>query len=761
MVPEENLLARRFVTGKGQYLADLDIPDMVHVSFVRSQVAHAKINSMTLAGNQDRLISGSEFMEQIEPLRIEGTGVVPYDWYPISEHAYYVGEPIGMVYGGSPYEAEDLKYDVDVEYQEIAPIVDIHASLISPVALHKEVPHNILYHKYINKEYTKDIFRKCYIQFEHTFNYGRQSAAPLEGRGVIAKFDSKAETLTVWSSTQNPWGVRTAISKSLKIENSKVRVIRPDVGGTFGQKAGVYAEEIALAWLSIKLNRPVKWVEDRSENLTSGQPSHETEITVKLGADKEGRILAVKANIMSDCGAHHLYPFGASIIPATASTSLFSVYRVGVAEMEITGIATNKATLGSYRGVGMNGATFATERMMDILAHKLSLDPAELRLKNLLTKEEFPHEGPVGQILDSGDYKKTLELALKSSQYSKYISKHETSVGMLSGIGIGCFNEHSGTSSKDYAKRGVTSMASYDAARIKVLADGSLEFNISTAASGQGHDELIRKLLSKRLGVNPAKIVVNEADTELCPEGFGTGVDRGAIAISELVFGGVNRLLEIMVNDAKRELNIEIEFNFADVRFVTNEQNRKHISFHELVNIIGRHRNNQDVVFEVTHVSDLENQVFSNGAHIAQIEIDPGSFAVKVLKYFVVIDCGHVLDWDSVYRQVIGGIGQGIGMALLEEMKFTTEGQVITGSLMDYLVPLSIDMPYMDVRFLEHPSPFTTGGVKGVGQVGAVASGAAIANAIANALGLSGPEPSNIPLSPQRIFEFIEQSSNN
>jgi len=753
-------LDRRFVTGQGQYLADLDIPDMVHVSFIRSQVAHAKINGMTLAGNKDiRLISGSQFMEYIEPLRIEGAGVVSYDWYPISGHAYYVGEPIGMVYSDSRYEAEDLKDDVYVEYEEITPIVDIHTSIKSPVTLHKEVPGNILYHRFINQGSTKDNFSKSYIQFEHTFTYGRQTAAPLECRGVIAKYDSNKGTLIVWSSTQNPWGVRTAICKALKLAKSNVRVIRPDVGGTFGQKAGVYAEEIAIAWLAIKLGSPVKWVEDRTENLISAQPSHETEITVKLGADKEGRILAIKANILSDCGAHHLHPFGASIIPSTASTSLFSVYRVGTAEVEITGIATNKATLGSYRGVGMNGATFATERMMDILAYKLSLDPAELRLKNLLTKTEFPHTGPVGQILDSGDYKKTLQLALESSQYWNKL-KQKKSDGMLFGIGIGCFNEHSGTSSKDYAKRGVTSMASYDAATLRVLADGHLEFNISTAASGQGHDELIKKLVSQRLGILPENIVVNEADTELCPEGFGTGVDRGAIAISELVYGGCNNLLKAMIDVAKLERNTK-NVSFTDGRFVTDRQKSESINFDAFVRAIGEHRNNEDVIFEVTHVSDLENQVFSNGVHIAQIEIDPNTLIINVLKYFVVIDCGHVLDRNSVYRQIIGGIGQGIGMALLEEIQFTSEGQVITGSLMDYLVPLSTNMPNMDVKFLEHPSPFTTGGVKGVGQAGVVASGAAIGNAIANALGITGPELNHIPVSPQRIFGLINQLRSN
>ncbi len=754
-------MEERFVTGSATYLDDVVPPDCLAVCFIRSDYPHARIRSMELRGYpQETLISGADLQQEIKPLRFEGPGSASYDWFPLSDTALYVGEPIGLVFAKDRYEAEDIASQVLVDYEPLQPITDVETALSGSAVLHPELSDNILYQRAINPGTADEALSRAPVIVEGTFHHHRQTAVPLEPRGVIASWDPNAPKLTVWTSTQMPWSVRIAVAEALGLREEEVRVIKPDVGGSFGQKAAVYAEEIAIAWLAMRTGRPVKWVEDRRESLIAAQPGREAEVALKVGADSEGRLLAVKAKIRVDNGAHYIYPFSASLNPMTAVIPLFGPYRLDVLEVEALAVATNKATLGSYRGVGIGAGIFATERAMDMLASSLGIDPAEIRLRNLLTKEDLPYSTPLGATYETGDFRENLRLALEMAGYANPAPRGQGS--SLQGIGIACFNKHSGTGSRDYLKRGVASFPAYDSASIHISPDGLISVSFSSASTGQGHISLARRLVAERFTVPPAKVKVLEGDTDRCPTGFGSGCDRGAIAIEGAVLTACDRLLDKMNRIAAQMLEADGGVVLDNGHFSDANKRGSSVSFDEIVRA-AYYRSPQFVPpsgmspgLDATVVWDLEEQVSSNSAHVAFIELDPETAKVQVRRYVAVTDCGRILDPEAVEGQIRGGIVQGVGEALLEEVVYDDDGQILTSSLMDYFVPAATDVPTIELRQNTDPVAAANSEVKGIGNSGTVGVPAAVSNAVANALKSPGVAPNEVPLTPQRIFRLLE-----
>ena len=679
------------VKGGATYLADLRLPGALEAAFVRAPQAPATFRPPELPEGVHDARS-----LRLGPIRVVGRGHAETAWPPLADGvARFTGEALAVAVAADRHRAEDLAESV---YFDLEPAAG---------PLHAEAPDGVLFSAAAGGE-VEAAFAAAAVVVEESFRCSRQTPLPLETRGVAAAPDG--DRVTVWTSTQVPHLARTLIAGCLGLAEERVRVVTPEVGGGFGLKAHVFPEEVVVAALALRLGRPVRWVEDRRENLLASAHAHEEEVRIRLALDPEGRFLAAEADVTADVGAYSIYPFGAALEPITTAQTILGPYRVGAYRFRARGLASAKAPAGAYRGVGMNAGAFAGERMVDLAAARLGLDPLEIRRRNLVT--EFPHTTAAGRNLDSGDYRALLDRVAAAASYPELRERQRAAraAGRLFGIGIGLFNEHSGTGQTEYRRRGVTVIPGNDAARVRVAPDGGIEIYTSAAEAGQGHPETYRLLAARELGVDPARVTVIEGDTDSCPPGSGTFVSRGGV-------GGLSSLAAALREAAARDLEPGLD---------------------------------------VTHSVD-PLQVYPSGAHLAVVEVDPLSAIVRVTEYHAVEDCGTIVNAAAVEEQVRGGIAMGLGGVLLEEIHYGEDGQPLGSTLLDYLVPLATDLPpVLTVDHLESPSPSTVLGSKGVGEGGTIGAFAAVANAVADALAPLGVELTELPASPNRLFEAIE-----
>jgi aerobic carbon-monoxide dehydrogenase large subunit len=679
------------VTGRGRFIADLAPDDCMEVCFVRSPVPHAVIRSVELGSAQTT--GGAEL--GLRPLRLEAGGMVSVLWHPLpTERVRYVGEPVAMAWGEDRYAAEDLAEAISVDYAPLPP----------GTPLHDAAPDGVLFSRSVDSGGVDEAMAQAHLVLERTFKTARQSALPLEGRGVVADHDGATGVTTLWTSTQLPHLVRRGVAHALGIDEDSVRVMVPHVGGGFGLKASLYAEEIAVAALARGLGRPVRWIEDRTENLLAGTHGHDTRVWLRVAVGPDGRVHAIDADVLSDVGAYSVWPGTAGVEPATAALSLFGPYALDAIRFRVRAVASNRCPVGPCRGIGQNAAVFATEQMMEAIAAALGVDPLELRRRNAV--HDLPWTSPVGRELDSGDYLALLGRLEEASGYQELLGQRAAAraEGRLLGVGISLFNEISASGSVDYRRRGVTSLPGTDAARVVVTAERRVEIYTSAADAGQGHADTYRALAERELGLRPEEVEVIQGDTARCPDGSGTFISRGAVGV-------VASVVEALRAAAKGDL---------------------------------------EPGTDVTHVHD-PSQVYPCGAHLAVVEIDPVGLVPHVVRYVVVEDCGRVLDRDLVEGQVRGAVAMGIGEVLFEEHTYSEDGQLLTGSLRHYLPPLAPNVPPVEIHHLESPSPGTALGSKGVGEAGTIGAFGAVANAVADAIAPLGMELTELPYSPERI----------
>ena len=683
--------AARLVSGRGEFVADLALEGCLEVCFVRSDVSHARVDRVDLSTRHG--VTGPDL--GLRPLTLEAGGMVPVAWQPMAlDRVRYVGEPVAMVWAQDRYTAEDLAEGVVVHYSRLP----------ATTPLHDAAPDGLLLSRTLDSGGVDEALAQAECVIERTLRPARQSAVPLETRGVVAQHDPSTGVTTVWTSTQLPHLVRAGIAHALDTDQASVRVVVPNVGGGFGLKANLYAEEIALAALARRLGTPVRWIEDRAENLIAGTHAHDTQVTLRVAADRSGRLLAVDARVRADVGAYSVWPATAMPEAAVAAMSLFAPYTFPRFRVQIEAVATNKTPVGPCRGIGQNAAVFATERAMDLIATELGIDPLEIRRRNVV--RDLSWTSPAGRRLDSGDYDELLGLLEPDYVELRAQQAEARAAGRLFGIGLGVFNEISASGSEDYRRRGVTSLPGTDAARAVVTPDGRIELYTSAADAGQGHADTYRILAATELGISPDRIDVIEGDTELCPEGSGTFISRGAVGVAACV-------LEALREVAKRDLTPGTD---------------------------------------VTHVHD-PSQVYPSGAHLAVVEIDPESLVPKVVRYLAVEDCGRILHPDVVDGQIRGGVAMGIGEVLYEAHRYDPDGRLETTTLRDYLVPLTTTIPDIEVRHRESPTTATPLGSKGVGEAGTIGAFGAVSNAVADALAPLGIELTELPYAPEQIFE--------
>ena len=769
----------RMVRGRGRFLDDVKLQGMCYAAFVRSEYAHANIVSIDVSAAMEvpgaiGVITPDEVLPHVNPVRPAAPGssefARPYDRFPVPPgKVTFVGDPIVAVAAESPHAAQDMAEAVVVEYEPL-PVVGGLEQAMAPDApvIHAGMNDNVVFYRQFGDGDVDGAFARSSLVLNKTFNFPRQTGVPLEARGVIASYDSGQDRLTLWASCRSPHLVKTTVSNVMRLPQHSVRVISGDVGGEFGIKGAAYPESIILSFLSRKVDRPVKWVEDRMESLVACGHAHEMAVDVSVAVNDEGRILGVRARVLVDQGAHTLGPTSAGLEPMTAGQSIVGPYRIDNFVCDSYGVLTNKCPGAAYRGVGTVQGVFVIERVMDMVADELGMDPADVRMTNFIQPQDQPFNTSAGRLYDSGDYPETLAKLLEVSNYQQLREEQAQARerGEMVGIGICCFVEHSSTGSQDYRKRGVYGLPAFDSATIRVDAGGNVLAAVSAKSTGQSHDSVFATLVARELGVPYETVKILEGDTDVTPFGSGTGVSRSAVST-----GGAIRLAAADIRRKATEIarffleTENEELQISDGQIFDPADPAKTVTFaavaaaaHDASRIVSL-PDNIERGLQVTRTFDPPHQTFGHGAHLAVTRVDAETGIVNVEQYFCVEDCGTIIDHVIVDGQVVGAVAFGISNALHEELVYDDGGQLLTGTLMDYLVHTASDIPDIQTLHTETPSPFTQGGVKGVGEAGTVGAYTAVGNAVADALLPLGVELTHPPVGPRRVWEMINSNA--
>jgi aerobic carbon-monoxide dehydrogenase large subunit len=764
----------RLLRGRGRYVDDVpEPPGTLHLTFVLSPHAHARIVSIdTEAASQvegvHAIYTGRDFAGRIRALTpdIEQPGFQPVgrEAMPV-DRVRFVGEGVAVVVASDRYTAEDATELVQVEYEDL-PVAGTVEAARAPdaVLVHENTRDNVLFRAALKTDGFEAAFAGAHLVVSDTFYSPRLAALSLEPRGCLAVFDNGLERLTFYTSTQIPHIVRTALAEALDWDETKLRVIAPDVGGGFGMKAYLYPEELIAAYLARELDAPIKWTSDRREDLLSSVQGRGYRFDVALAFKADGELIGTRADIFCDIGAYPAYPFGAATSAGGAAIYLPGPYRMPHYAYETRAVTTHTCPTGVYRGVAAPVAFFATEALMDRAALALGLDPAEIRRRNVLVDADLPYTTPVKIPYTSGTFQKCLIRALDESGYESFRSKQPPDRmmnGKLRGIGIGCIVEHTGQGASRYRIRGVRSVPGFDSAHVEVQPNGQAVVSVSQATQGQGHLTAFAQVAAEQLGLDVEDVTVIEGDTDQCPYGSGTFASRGAV----LGGGAVMRASTIVRDKIARiaadvmEVGVEdLEFSAGRVHVAGSDLS---LSIREIATMAyARHDRalpkGESFGLEATDFYDPPLSTITNATHIAQVAIDPVTGLTEIERYVVVHDCGRMINPLIVEGQIHGGIVQGTSSVLSEALVYDDQGQAMTASLLDYLLSTSMDIPDIEVHHEESWSPDTEGGFKGVGEGGVIGALPAVINAITDALHGYGARITRIPVRPDMLMSILE-----
>ena len=762
----------RFVTGTGTYVADVRLPNTLHAALLRSPHAHAGIRTVdvTEALRLDGVVgvwTGRDIEGRIASFP-ESFEIHPRAWLervnPILRgprpaalaqgKVHYVGEPVAIVVADSRHLAEDATDEIIVEYEQLPVVVDPEEALTHGAPLvHAESDDNVVFSFNVEKGNVEQALRDAPHVLRERFRHHRYCAAPLECRGVVAWVEPKTNILTVWSSTQMPHMVRRQIAAQLNLPEEAVRVIAPDIGGGFGPKVFVYPEELLVPFLALQLGRPIKWIEDRREHFISTAHGRDQIHDAEFGFDQQGRLLALRDRFLLDNGAYN--PMGLTDAYNTAA-HLQGPYRVPNFSVTGTCVSTNKVPNAPYRGAGRPEAVFVMERCMDRIAAELSLDPAEVRRRNFVQPEEMPYHAGIlyrdGEPIcyDSGNFPETLRRALDAANYEKLREQQQEfrERERYLGIGIGCYVEGTG-------------VGSFEGAKVSIDTSGQVIIATGATGHGQGHETVYAQIAADLWGVSPEDIRLVEGDTAAIPFGCGTFGSRSTVNVGSALYEASALLKE----KARRLAAHLLEANPDDLelgggRIFVRGLPQRSVSFAELARAAvpgwaSKSPPGMAPGLEETFYFVPATVTWANAVHVAVIEVDIDTGEIKLLDYVVAHDAGKLINPLLVDGQIHGGVAQGIGAALYEEICYDPSGQLLSGSFMDYLLPGIMEIPPIKTVHLESLSPLNPLGVKGLGEGGAIAPPAAIANALADALRPFTVQINEIPLSPNRVVELL------
>ena len=761
----------RLLTGRGRYVDDLSLPRMVHAAFVRSPHAHARLVHVDLerAGRAPGVVgvlAGDAVAKLCKPYRgvlLHYKGMKTGAMLPLAiGRVRCVGEPIVAIAAESRAAADDAAALIDIEYEPIPAVLSATEALAdgAPV-IHPELGDNVLYETRITTGDVGRAFAGAARVWERTFTTGRHTGVPLEPRSLLADYEPATRSLTVWISTQVPHMMQAVLAELFALREPRVRVVAPDVGGSFGIKIHVYQDDMAACALAVTLGRPVKWVASRRESFVSDIHAREQTIRVEVAADDAGVLTAMRASITAAVGPYSAYPRSSVVEGGQVLRLLPGPYRVRSYDAALRVVAQNKVVTSQYRAVGHPIATAVTESMIDLVARDLGIDPAEVRHRNLIRPEDLPYTTAAGNVLDSGSYHAALARLLEAADYDRLRRDQQAarSGGRHVGIGLSCFVELTGPGAQFYGVGGAP-ISGQEGTTIRIEPGGGVTALVGVTNQGQGTHTAIAQIIADELDVPLDDVAVLSGDTAVVPYGGGTWASRGmpiggsatllaARALGERIRTVAARLLEAHAAD--------IELGGA--RAVVRGSPERGLSYADLARAV-HFRSNElrgvEPSLEATvHYTNPQAWTFTNGAHLAVVEVDVETGRVRVLRYVAVDDCGRIVNPALVEGQIAGGIAQGLGGALKEHCVYDDAGQLLSATLMDYAVPTFADVPPIEMHHIETPAPGIAGGFKGAGEAGATGAPAAILNAVNDALAPLGVMLTDQPITAERIVRAI------
>jgi carbon-monoxide dehydrogenase large subunit len=747
----------RLVRGLARYVDDIRLADTLHAAILRSPHAHARIKSVRVeealrTPGVVTAVTGKDIQEQIGLVPVASqnpTLRVPRHTVLAVDKVCFVGEGVVAVVARDRYAAQDALDLIQVDYEPLPVVLDPEKALdpASPV-IHSEWPDNTAFRWGLKQGNLDRAFRDAYRIVKQRLVHQRLAPIAMEGRGVLARYLPGAKELTVWSSTQIPHLLKTQLSLMLRLPENRVRVIAPEVGGGFGSKLNVYAEEGLVAYLSQRLNRPVKWIEERRENIQATIHGRGQVGEVEVAVKKDGTILGLRYRVIADIGAYHqLLTPG---IPPLTGLMLSGAYKIPCISMEMTGVFTNKMATDAYRGAGRPEATFVVERIMDRVAQELGIDPVKIRQKNFPQRKDFPFKTATGLVVkirqknfpqrkdfpfktatglvyDSGNYRAALNKALKLAGYERLRreQKRLRNQGRYLGIGLSTYVEICGMGPSSAMPAG-----GWESGTVRVEPTGKITVLTGTSPHGQGQETSFAQIVADELGVDLDDITVVHGDTAVVTSGIGTFGSRATAVGGTAVFQAAVRVKEKARKIAANLLEVDpVDLVFSGGKFSVKGVPKKGTTIQEIAleaHLATRLPKRMEPGLSATALFEPSNFTFPFGTHICVVEVDPKNGGVAVKKYVAVDDCGKVINPLLVDGQIQGGIAQGLGQALLEEVIYDENGQLLTGSLMDYALPKAEDLPRLELARTETPTPVNPLGVKGVGEAGTIGSTPAV-----------------------------------
>lgn len=759
----------RLLTGRGTYVDDRLVHGALHVAFRRSDHSHARILSIDATDARAlpgviAVLSAADLADAM-PVQAESR-MAGYYATPIRALAVdkvrFVGEPVVAVIAESRYLAEDASDLVEVVYDPLPVVIDPEAAVAADAPLlHEEAGTNVLVQREFKRgEFETEMFAAP-VRVRGRFRVHRKSPVAMENRSYLAEYDAGRDELTLHASTQVPGIIRNALSKALGMPGSRLRVVAPEVGGGFGGKASLYPEELLVAFAARKLCRPVKWTSDRMEDLTATSHGFDEIVDAEMGLDHDGHIMALTADVIGDVGAYSIYPWTCALEPVQVVSFLPGPYRIEHYRGAVRAVATSKAPTGPYRGVGRPIATFVTERLLDMAARQIGLDAREIRLRNLVQDHEFPYRAGSGIVWDRSAFTDCLVAACKAVDYEALRRRQAEAraAGRWLGIGIASYAELTGIGSRISVAPGMPLNTGTETAKIRIDNTGGVTAAFGVASHGQGLETTLAQVVADKLGVRVEDVRILQGDSAAVPNATGTFASR-----STVLAGGAATLAARLVRGkvfkaAAHLLGVSPDDLVAEDGRIYAPDTNKSTTFSEVARAVylemARLPPEARSELEATGTYDPVFGTTTSATHIAIVEIDPDTYAVRVEKFVVAEDCGKLINPLIVEGQVHGGVAQGIGAALHEEVVYDPEGQILTASLVDYVVPSAAEIPPMQVLHMETASP-AIGGYRGMGEGGTIGAPAAVANAVADALSPLGIEIDELPVTPERLFQLIE-----
>jgi len=759
----------RLLTGQALFVDDVELPGMLHAAFLRSEYAHARLKGVDVSAALERPGVIAAFTAEdmgdawspgpplvIPPPTIEDVEFYTRTQVPlVKDKVRHAGEPLAIVIAESRYIAEDALDDIVVDLEPLDVVVDIERALDpdSPL-VHDDLESNLAAHLVQEKGDYAAIREGADKVIKRRIVIERGIAGAMENRGIVASWDNKQQQLTVWDTTQSPIPIRNGLASMFGLSEHQVRVIAPFVGGAFGPKIMMfYPEEVLLTWSTLKMGKPIKWIEDRRENFYATTQERGQVHNVELALTNDGRILGLRDDFLHDTGAYD--PYGLTI-PLNTQCHALGPYNIPNFSSDLKVVFTNKTLTTPVRGAGRPQGVYVIERMLDIAAKELGIDRAEIRKRNYLPKDVFPYDNLIidqafaSFVIDSGDYLPAMEKALKLIDYKKFTEEEQPKLreeGRRVGIGIVSFIE-------------TTGVGPYEGARVTIESSGKISVATGVGTQGQGHFTSFAQIVAERLGVDVRDVHLVTGDTAQFHWGTGTFASRGAVvaanavnAAALIVRGKVLELASEVLEAPEDEL--ELEDGVVRVADIPS----RFISLGDLAQrsnpLRGAVEPGTEPGLEGTAYFGPKYGATAFGTHAMIVEVDPETMMVEIKRYIVVEDCGTILNPLIVEGQLHGGVALGIGNSFYEKLVFDDNGQLLNASFADYLIPTAAEIPTIEIAHQVTPSPLNPLGSKGVGEAGAIPVPALFAQAVENALDVEGLEILESPLSPQRLFELL------